>query len=104
MVNIYEKIRKTEVDTRGAAIYARKSRITNKGDSIREVNGSIRCYLQDDIQAMSEKMSETERMLFKLEESRKNSMAAVRDLEQTKERLYGRGLYRLLPDSRLQRA
>ena len=29
----------------------------------------------------------TERMLFKLEESRKNSMVAIKDLEQTKERL-----------------
>ena len=28
------KIRKFEEDTRGVAIYARKSRITNKGDSI----------------------------------------------------------------------
>ena len=54
---------------------------------MREVFESIRCYLQDDIQAMSEELRETERMLFKQEESRKNSMVAVRDLEQTKERL-----------------
>ena len=55
--------------------------------NMREVGESIRCYLQDDIQAMSEELRETERMLFKLEESRKNGMVAVRDLEQTKERL-----------------
>lgn len=55
--------------------------------NMREVDESIRCYLQDDIQAMSEELRETERMLFKLEESRKNGMVAVRDLEQTKERL-----------------
>ena len=28
------KTRRIDVDTRGVAIYARKSRITNKGDSI----------------------------------------------------------------------
>jgi site-specific DNA recombinase len=55
--------------------------------NMREVDESIRCYLQDDIHVMSEELRETERMLFKLEESRKNSMVAVRDLEQTKERL-----------------
>lgn len=55
--------------------------------NMREVDESIRCYLQDDIQAMSEELRETERMLFKLEESRKNGMVAVRDLEQTKEKL-----------------
>lgn len=55
--------------------------------NMREVDESIRCYLQDDIQAMSEELRETERMLFRLEESRKNSMVAIRDLEQTKERL-----------------
>ena len=36
---------------------------------------------------MSDELRETERMLFKLEESRKNGMVAIRDLEQTKERL-----------------
>lgn len=55
--------------------------------NMREVDESIRCYLQDDIQAMSEELRETERMLFKLEENRKNSMVAVRNLEQTKESL-----------------
>ena len=28
-----KKLRQTNIDTRGVAIYARKSRITNKGDS-----------------------------------------------------------------------
>ena len=55
--------------------------------NMREVDESIRCYLQDDIQSMSEELRETERMLSRLEESRKNSMVAIRDLEQTKERL-----------------
>ena len=55
--------------------------------NMREVDESIRCYLQDDIQSMSEELRETERTLSKLEESRKNSMIAIRDLEQTKERL-----------------
>ena len=54
---------------------------------MREVDESIRCYLQDDIQAMSEELRETERMLFKPEERRKNGMVVLRDLGQTKERL-----------------
>lgn len=49
--------------------------------NMREVDESIRCYFQDDIQAISEELRETERMLFKLEESRKNGMVAVKDLE-----------------------
>lgn len=54
---------------------------------MREVNESIRCYLQEDIQNMSVELRETERLLFRLDENRKNSMVAIRDLEQTKERL-----------------
>ena len=54
---------------------------------MREVDESIRCYLQEDIQNMSEELRETERLLFRLDENRKNSMIAIRDLEQTKERL-----------------
>ena len=36
---------------------------------------------------MSEELRETERLLFKLDENRKNNMVAIHDLEQTKERL-----------------
>lgn len=55
--------------------------------NMREVDESIRCYLQEDIQSMSEELRETERLLFKLDENRKNNMVAIHDLEQTKERL-----------------
>ena len=55
--------------------------------NMREVDESIRCYLQEDIQSMSEELRETERPLFKLDENRKNSMVAIHDLEQAKERL-----------------
>ena len=55
--------------------------------NMREVDESIRCYLQEDIQNMSEELRETERLLFKLDENRKNNMVAIHDLEQTKERL-----------------
>ncbi len=54
---------------------------------MREVDESIRYYLQEDIQNMSEELRETECLLFKLDENRKNNMVAIRDLEQTKERL-----------------
>lgn len=52
-----------------------------------EVDESIRCYFQEDIQNMSEELRETERLLFKLNENRKNNMVTIHDLEQTKERL-----------------
>ena len=61
--------------------------IVTQTRNMREVDESILCYLQDDIQSMSEELRETDRMLFKQEESRKNSVVATRDLEQTKERL-----------------
>ena len=45
-------------------------------------------WYQDGFRRTPEEMAKiTERMLFKLEESRKNSMVAIKDLEQTKERL-----------------
>lgn len=55
--------------------------------NMREVDESIRCYLQEDIQSMSEELQETERLLFKQDENRKNNMIAIHNLEQTKERL-----------------
>ena len=61
--------------------------IITQTKNMREVDESIRCYLQEDIQSMSEELRETERLLFKLDENRKNNMVAVHDLEQTKERL-----------------
>lgn len=54
---------------------------------MREVDDSIKCYIQEDIQAMSEELRETERLLFKLDENRKSNMIAIRDLEQAKERM-----------------
>lgn len=55
--------------------------------NLREVDDSIKCYIQEDIQAMSEELRETERLLFKLDENRKSNMIAIRDLEQAKERM-----------------
>ena len=55
--------------------------------NMHEVDESIRCYFQEDIQNMSEELRETERLLFKLNENRKNNMVTIHDLEQTKERL-----------------
>lgn len=55
--------------------------------NLREADDSIKCYIQEDIQAMSEELRESERLLFKLDENRKNNMIAIRDLEQIKERL-----------------
>ena len=40
--------------------------IITQTKNMREVDESIRCYLQEDIQSMSEELRETERLLFKL--------------------------------------
>ena len=39
------KTRRIDVDTRGVAIYARKSRITNKGDSIVDKDDERFCHI-----------------------------------------------------------
>lgn len=39
--------------------------IITQTKNMREVDESIRCYLQEDIQSMSEELRETERLLFK---------------------------------------
>ena len=55
--------------------------------NLREANGSIKQFIQEDLQNLAEELRETERQLSKLDEGRKNNMIAIRDLEMTKERL-----------------
>lgn len=111
-----KKQRKIEKDNRGVAIYARKSRITNKGDSIgvqfkqcadyakKELgldeeyeflqyeNKGLSGYFSDrpDFQKMLHDVQDGKIkaiVCYKLDEGRKNNMIAIRDLEMTKERL-----------------
>lgn len=55
--------------------------------NLREADDSIKRFIQEDLQNLAVEFRETEQQLSKLEESRKNNMIAIRDLEMTKERL-----------------
>ena len=55
--------------------------------NLREADGSIKQFIQEDLQNLAEELRETEQQLSKLDEGRKNNMIAIRDLEMTKERL-----------------
>lgn len=55
--------------------------------NLREADGSIKKFIQEDLQNLAEELRKTERQLSKLDEGRKNNMIAIRDLEMTKERL-----------------
>ena len=61
--------------------------INNQIQNLREVDVSIKPYIQEDIRKLSAELKELEVSLEKLDSNRENSMIAVRDLEQTKERL-----------------
>lgn len=64
-----------------------ESSINNQIQNLREVDVSIKPYMQEDIRKLSAELKDVEASLEKVENNRKNSMIAVRDLEQTKERL-----------------
>ena len=64
-----------------------KADIAAQTRNLREADGSIKQFIQEDLQNLAEELRETERQLFKLDEGRKNNMIAIRDLEMTKERL-----------------
>ena len=64
-----------------------KADIAAQTRNLREADGSIKQFIQEDLQNLAEELRETERQLSKLDESRKNNMIAIRDLEMTKERL-----------------
>lgn len=64
-----------------------ESNITKQIQNLREVDVDIKQYIQEDIRKLSAELKDVETSLEKLDGNRKNSMIAVRDLEQTKERL-----------------
>ena len=64
-----------------------KANIAAQTRNLREADGSIKQFIQEDLQNLAEELRETERQLSKLDEGRKNNMTAIRDLEMTKERL-----------------
>lgn len=64
-----------------------KADIVAQTRNLREADGSIKQFIQEDLQNLAEELRETERQISKLDEGRKNNMIAIRDLEMTKERL-----------------
>ena len=64
-----------------------KADIAAQTRNLREADGSIKQFIQEDLQNLAMELRETERQLSKLDEGRKNNMIAIRDLEMTKERL-----------------
>ena len=64
-----------------------KADIAAQTRNLREADGSIKKFIQEDLQNLAEELRKTERQLSKLDEGRKNNMIAIRDLEMTKERL-----------------
>ena len=64
-----------------------KADIAAQTRNLREADGSIKQFIQEDLQNLAMELRETERQLSKLDESRKNNMIAIRDFEMTKERL-----------------
>ena len=64
-----------------------KADIAAQTRNLREADGNIKQFIQEDLQNLAEELRETERQLSKLDEGRKNNMIAIRDLEMTKARL-----------------
>ena len=52
-----------------------------------EADESLKRFIQEDVKALTDELSETETLLQKLEGSRQSQMYAVRDIEKIKERL-----------------
>lgn len=61
--------------------------ISNQVKNLREADENLKRFIQEDVRALTDKLSETEKLLQKLEDSRQSQMYAVRDIEEIKERL-----------------
>ena len=54
-----------------------KADIAAQTRNLREADGSIKQFIQEDLQNLAEELRETERQLSKLDEGRKNNMIAI---------------------------
>ena len=70
-----------------------KADIAAQTRNLREADGNIKQFIQEDLQNLDEELRETERQLSKLDEGRKNNMIAIRDLEMTNRHFWARGYY-----------
>ena len=55
--------------------------------NLREADDNLKRFIQEDVKGLTDELSETEKLLQKLEDSRQSQMYAVRDIEEIKERL-----------------
>lgn len=67
--------------------------ISNQVKNLREADNSLKRFIQEDVKALTDELSETETLLQKLEDSRQSQMYAIRDIEEIKERLLSFGKY-----------
>lgn len=61
--------------------------ISNQAKNLREADENLKRFIQEDVKGLTDELSETEKLLQKLEDSRQSRMYAVRDIEEIKERL-----------------
>lgn len=61
--------------------------ILNQVKNLREADDNLKRFIQNDVKGLTDELSETEKLLQKLEDSRQSQMYAVRDIEEIKERL-----------------
>ena len=67
--------------------------ISNQVKNLREADENLKRFIQDDVKGLTDELSETEKLLQKLEDSRQSHMYAVREIEEIKERLLSFGKY-----------
>ena len=68
--------------------------------NLREADDGLKRFIQEDVKALSDELSETETLLKRLEDSRQSQMHAIRDIEEIKERLlsFGKHAENAAPD------
>ena len=67
--------------------------ISNQVKNLREADDGLKRFIQEDVKALTDELSETETLLQKLEDNRQSQMYAIRDIEEIKERLLSFGKY-----------
>ena len=67
--------------------------ISNQVKNLREADDSLKRFIQEDVKALTDELSETDTLLQKIEDSRQSQIYAIRDIEEIKERLLSFGKY-----------
>ena len=67
--------------------------IANQVKNLRDADDGLKRFIQEDVKALTDELTETEILLRKLEDNRHSQMYAIRDIEEIKERLLSFGKY-----------